>query len=107
MAYIIQAEEQEITSDLLQQLAPVLLAESPGLTPADATYRIRSSHGMLVIAGKAEAMRISQRFDQLGFPNFVLDELLNPPRAEHLNVEKPELDGEVELAVSGKFGTRQ
>jgi hypothetical protein len=99
MAYIIQAEEREITVDLVQQLAPILLAESPGLSPADATYRIRSSRGMLAIGDKAEAMRISQRFDQLGFRNFVLDELLDPPKAEHLNVEKPELDGEVGLVA--------
>jgi hypothetical protein len=105
MVYIIQAEEQEITFDLLQKLAAVLLAESPGLTPADATYRIHSSHGMLAMADKAEAMRISQRFHQLGFRNFVLDELLDPPKAEHLNLERPELSGEVGLVVLGRLRT--
>jgi hypothetical protein len=103
MAYIIQAEETEIPLELLQQLAAVLLAESPGLTHPDATYRIHSSHGIMLIADKAGATRISQRFNELGFRNFVVDELLELPKAEHLNLEKPELNEEVELAVVARL----
>ena len=103
MVYIVQAEEQDITLDLLQQLAAVLLAESSGLTHADATYRIHSSHGILPVADKAEATRISQRFNEFGFRNFVLDELLGLPKPEHLNLEKPEVGGEVGLAVVARL----
>jgi hypothetical protein len=102
MAYIIQAEEQDISFHLLQQLAAVL-AETPGLTHADATYRIHSSHGILALADKAEATRISQRFTALGFQNFLRDELLHVPRPEHLNLEKPGLDGEAELVVAARL----
>ena len=109
MAYLIQAdEEQEISRDLLQQLAAVL-AESPELTFADATYRIHSSHGIMAIQGTEEAARISRRFNDLGFRNFVVQELLNPPRPQHLNLEKPGLDEEVGLAVAARlnFVTKQ
>ena len=103
MAYLIQAdEEQEISQDLLQQLAAVL-AESPELTFADATYRIHSSQGILAIQGTEEAARISRRFTDLGFRNFVVQELLNPPKAQHLNLEKPALDEEVDLAVAARL----
>jgi hypothetical protein len=102
-AYLIQAdEEQEVSDDLLQQLAAVL-AESPELTFADATYRVHSSHGILAIEGKEEAARISQRFNDLGFRNFVVQELLTPPRPQHLNLETPELDEEVGLAVAARL----
>ena len=103
MAYVIQAdEEQEISHDLLQQLAATL-AESPELTFADATYRIHSSHGILAIQGTKEAARISRRFNDLGFRNFVVQKLLHPPRPQHLNLEKPELDEEVGLAVAARL----
>jgi hypothetical protein len=102
-AHLIQAdEEQEISQDLLQQLAAVL-AESPELTFADATYQIHSARGMLAIPGAEEAARISQHFNDLGFRNFVVQDLLTPPRPRHLNLEKPELDEAVGLAVAARL----
>ncbi len=103
MAYIIQAEETQIPLELLQQLAAVLLAESPDLTHADATYRIHSARGMMPVSDRAEATRISQRFAELGYQNFVVDELLDLPKAEPLNLEKPQLDEEVGLAVVARL----
>ena len=103
MAYVIQAdEEEEISQDLLQQLAAVL-AESPELTFADATYRIHSARGILAVQGAEEAARISRRFNGLGFRTFVVQELLSPPRPQHLNLEKPGLDEEVGLAVAARL----
>ncbi len=79
MIYVIQSEERDIPLELLQQLAAVL-AETPGLTHADATYRIHNSRGILAVENRSEADRVSQRFTELGFASFILEQLLTPPR---------------------------
>jgi hypothetical protein len=103
MPYVIQAEEREIDVDLLQRLADVLLDEVSDLTRADATYRVRRAGGILQVKERAAAGRISARFTELGLHSFVVEELLEPPRPQHLNLEKPEIEGEVELAVAGRL----
>jgi hypothetical protein len=80
-----------------------IMAESSEITHADATYRIRSSQGIIRFEDEGEANRVSERFYDLGLQNFVVSELLEVPRAEHLNFERPELDEEVALAVVGKL----
>jgi len=102
MIYIIQSEEQDIPLELLQQLAAVL-AEAPGLTHADATYRIHNARGILAVEDRAEADRVSQGFTELGFANFILEQLLTPPRPENLNLGKPDLDPDIGLAVVAKL----
>jgi hypothetical protein len=101
MPYIIQAEEQDISNDLLQQLAAVL-AELPELILADAIHRIHNCHGLLVVEDKIQALHISQRFTELGFPNFILEELLALPKPERLNLEKPEAAEKFDLAVAAR-----
>lgn len=103
MPYVIQAEEQEIDLDLLQRLADVLLAEVSDITRADATYRVRRAGGILQVKERAAADRISARFTELGLRSFALEELLDPPRPQHLNLEKPQIEGEVELAIAGRL----
>jgi hypothetical protein len=102
MIYVIQAEEQDIPFELLQQLAAVL-AEAPGLTHADATFRIHNSRGILAVENKAEADRVSQRFNELGVLTFVSGQVLTPPRPENLNLGKPDLDPEIGLAVAARL----
>ncbi len=102
MVYVVQAEEREIPLDLLQQLAQVM-AESKEIVQADATYRIRSSRGILRFDDREEADRVSRGFYELGLPNFVLDELLQPPKPERLNLGKPVIDEEVALAAVAKL----
>jgi len=102
MIYVIQAEEQSIPLELLQQLAAVL-AEAPDLTLADTTYRIRNAHGMLAVEDRAEADRVSRRWTELGFPNFILDQLITVPRPENLNLDKPDFDPGIGLAVVTKL----
>jgi hypothetical protein len=102
MIYVIQSEERDIPLELLQQLAAVL-AETPGLTHADATYRIHNSRGILAVGNRSEADRVSQRFTELGFASFILEQLLTPPRPENLNLEKPNLDPDIGLAVVARL----
>jgi hypothetical protein len=100
--YIVQAIEHEIPYEALQAMAQIM-AESSEITHADATYRIRSSRGIIRFSDEAEANRVSAQFYDLGLRNFVLQELLAVPKPEHLNLERPELDEEVALAAVGRL----
>ncbi len=102
MVYIIQAQEQDISYEFLQNLANVL-ADSPGLTHADATFRVHNSHGIFAVEDPTDATRISQRFSELGLSNFIVPALLPPPKPEPLNADHPQLEGPVELAVAAEL----
>ena len=102
MLYLVQAKEEEIGYELLQQLAAVM-AEAKEVTYADATYRIRSSYGVLGVEQKEEALRISRRFDELGFRHFVMEELLEPPAAVDLDLAASDFGQEVDLAAAAKL----
>jgi hypothetical protein len=102
MVYVVQAEECELSYDLMQKLAAIL-KESPGVTHADATYRLRNSYGILVFDEQVEGNRVCQRFTESGVPAFLLDTLLPPAITRPLNREKPEVDGEIQLAVTGRL----
>ncbi len=88
MPYLIQADEEPIPYDLLQQLAKVM-DESEELTFADATLQLQHAHGILQVADQAEAERLSARFIELGFRNFILEKLLDVPAPEQLNLQTP------------------
>jgi len=103
MAYIIQAEEREIPAELLGELAAAFLAQSPDLTHADATYRVRSAAGMLPMADMAAAARVAQRFNEIGLRCFVVERLLDLPRPEPLNLERPGPAAEADLAVAARL----
>jgi hypothetical protein len=75
------------------------MAESPELVLADATYQLRSSHGMLAFPGRAEAVRLSARFEALGVSTFLLDSLLEPPKPELLSLARPQVGEAVGLAA--------
>ncbi len=79
MPYLIQGDEFEITLDWTQRLAAVM-AESSSLVLADATHRLRNSFGVIPFDDRAEAERVGARFAEMGFANFIVDELLKVPR---------------------------
>jgi len=85
MVYLIQGDEIEISPDMRERMAQVM-AESGELTLADTRYRIRSGQGILQFHDRAEAERVAARFTEMGFANFLLDELVEPPRARLLGV---------------------
>jgi hypothetical protein len=102
MTYLIQAEERDLSFDLLQQLAKVM-AESPELVLADATYELRSSHGILAVPARVEAERLSARFAALGVSTFLLDSLLEPPKPELLHLMQPRVQGAIEMAAAASL----
>jgi hypothetical protein len=102
MVYIVQVEEQEISRELLPQLAKLLI-KPPDIIFADATHRIRSARGLLAFDEKAEAAIVSKQFNELGYRNFLLDELLPLPKRERLSLEQAELDPNIGLAAAAKF----
>jgi hypothetical protein len=79
MPYVIQGDEFEIDAELQRRLAEVL-AEAGDVVLADATRRVRLSFGIFEFGERAEADRVAARFTEMGFANFVLDELLPVPR---------------------------
>lgn len=79
MPYLIQGDEFEIGLDWTQRLAPVM-AESSSLVLADATHRVRQSFGIIAFDEREEAERVGARFAEMGFANFVVDDLLPVPR---------------------------
>jgi hypothetical protein len=79
MPYLIQGDEFEITLDWTQRLAAVI-AESSSLVLADATHRVRQSFGIIPFDEREEAERVGARFAEMGFANFIVDELLKAPR---------------------------
>ncbi len=79
MPYLIQGDEFEITLDWTQRLAAVM-AESSEIVLADATHRIRNSFGIIPFNEREEAERVGARFAEMGFANFIVDELLKVPR---------------------------
>lgn len=91
MPYLIQGDEFELDLGLMQRLAAVI-AESASLVLADATHRLVNSFGIVRFQERAEAERVAARFTEMGFANFVLDELLEVPRARVLGsgAEPPE-----------------
>jgi hypothetical protein len=103
MAYLIGEEERSLELDLLQELAAMLREEIPELALADATFRVRSALRILRVEEQAVAERLCARFGERGFRCFTMEKLLEVPPAAHLNLEKPELGGEVELAVAARL----
>ena len=85
MVYLIQGDEIEISPEMRERMAQVM-AESGELTLADTRYRMRSGQGILQFHDRAEAERVAARFTEMGFANFLLDELLEPPKARVLGV---------------------
>ncbi|MFB3883022.1 MAG: hypothetical protein ACE149_17280 [Armatimonadota bacterium] len=85
MPYLIQGDEFDPTADMRERLAQVM-AESGAMLLADARYRIRHAQGVLQFEGRAEAERVAARFADLGFANFLLDELLPVPRPRLVGV---------------------
>jgi hypothetical protein len=78
MPYLIQGDEFEIGLEWTQRLAPVM-AESSSLVLADATHRVRQSFGIIPFDEREEAERVGARFAEMGFANFVVDDLLPLP----------------------------
>jgi len=85
VTYLIQGDEFEIGADLRERLAEAIVACTE-LTLTDARYRLRNAQGILQFGDRAEAERVSARFTEIGFANFLLDELLPVPRARLLGV---------------------
>ncbi len=104
MVYLLQAEEREISYELLQDLA-LVLAESPGTAFADATRTIHTSHGILEFESRAEAERVCARVAGLGFRTFVIDHLLDPPEPELLHVKTAKVTEGIELAAAAQVHT--
>jgi hypothetical protein len=104
MPYVVQAKEQEISSDQFQQLAGII-AESPELTLADATLRLHAAHGLLATADQAEAAHLCQRFNALGLESFILQKLVPMSRAQHLALGHPNVEGEIELVTVGRLNS--
>jgi len=102
MVYLIQAEEQEISYELLQQLASAL-ARPPKFSLVDATHRVRHAVGVFEMPDETEAARVAKGFAAAGFNTLMTQELFLPPLTEPLNLHQPELDGPVELAVAGEL----
>jgi hypothetical protein len=106
MVYLIQGDEYEPSHQLLESLAAVL-AESEDLTRADAIYRLRSSHGVLRFLDREEALRVASRFTELGFANFLLDELLPLPRRTLLTPAVQQQGIQPDLAVLARLRTSE
>jgi hypothetical protein len=104
VVYLLQAEEREISYDLLQDLAAVLMA-SPDVAFADATRKIHSSHGIMEFESRGEAERVSARLGGLKFRTFVVDHLLDPPASELLHVRSAKLTDAIELAAAAEVDT--
>ena len=85
MTYLIQGDEVEIGPELRERMAEVIAA-STELTLTDARYRLRNARGMLRFDNRAEAERVAAQFTEMGFANFLLDELLEVPRPRLLGV---------------------
>ena len=85
MTYLVQGDEFEIGPELRERMAQVMAA-SDELTLADARYRLRSAHGILRFDDRAEAERVAAQFTEMGFANFLLEELLPVPRPRLLGV---------------------
>jgi hypothetical protein len=85
MTYLIQGDESEIGPELRERMAQVMAA-SEELTLTDARYRLRNAHGILQFEDQAEAERVAAQFTEMGFANFLLDELLEVPRPRLLGV---------------------
>jgi hypothetical protein len=99
MPYLIQAEERGIPHDLMHRLAEAI-AERPDLIYADGMQQLRNAHGILQVRDRAEAERLRQRFETLGFPVLVLDELLALPAPEPLDLEQPHFEGAAEVVAA-------
>ncbi|MBN1458729.1 MAG: hypothetical protein JXA57_04280 [Armatimonadetes bacterium] len=80
MPYLIQGDEFELSMELMQRLAAVM-AESDEILLTDAMYQLRNSSGILRFSEREEADRVAARFTEMGFANFVVDELVEVPRA--------------------------
>jgi len=80
MPYLIQGDEYELSLELIQRLGPVM-AESDEIVLTDALYQLRNSFGILRFSERAEADRVAARFTEMGFANFVVDQLVEVPRA--------------------------
>jgi hypothetical protein len=102
MPYLIQAEDRPLTPDLLHRLAQVM-AESPDLVLADATFRLTHGHGVLPVEDQKEAERLVARFTELGFPHFLVDALVAVPKAERLRLEHPAPEAAVELVAAARL----
>jgi len=100
MPYLIQAEEREISFDLFQSLAEIM-DESPDIILADATTQLRHAHGVLSVPDKAEAQRLWERFNAIGFRNFVVEKLLDVPPPETFDPHAPKIEVPVELVTVG------
>jgi hypothetical protein len=85
VTYLIQGDEVEIGPELRERMAEVIAA-STELTLTDARYRLRNARGMLRFDNRAEAERVAAQFTEMGFANFLLDELLEVPRPRLLGV---------------------
>jgi hypothetical protein len=104
MVYLLQAEEREISYELLQDLAMVL-TESPDVVFADATRKVHTSHGIMEFESRAEAERVSSRVAGLGFRTFIVDHLLEPPEPEPLDPAGAQIAGEIELGAAARVDT--
>jgi hypothetical protein len=104
MVYLLQAEEREISYELLQDLAMVL-AESPEVVFADATRKVHTSHGIMEFESRAEAERVSARVAGLGFRTFIVDHLLAPPEPERLDPAGAQIAEEIELGAAARVDT--
>jgi len=104
MIYLLQADEQEISLELLQQLAKVLM-RLPEVAFADATHRVHAAHGIFEMPDEVEAARVAKGFAAAGFATLTVPELFPPPPAEPLNRQQPPPEGEVALAAAGQLRT--
>ncbi|MFB3883269.1 MAG: hypothetical protein ACE149_18530 [Armatimonadota bacterium] len=98
MTYLIQGDEFEIGTELRERLAEAIAACTE-LTITDARYRLRNSLGILRFDTRAEAERVAAQFTEMGFANFLLDELLPVPQPRLLGVGAPIPEEPIGLVV--------
>jgi hypothetical protein len=107
MPYLIQGDEAEIGPELLPRLAEVMAEECRDLVLTDALYRLRNAYGIVLFEDRAEAERVAARFTNLGFANFLLDELLPLPRGRRLGPEAVAPEEAVGLVVLARLETEK
>lgn len=104
MAYLIQGDESDLTPELRERLAQAM-AESGAMVLADARYRIRHAQGILQFDDRSEAERVAARFAEMGFANFLLDQLLPVPKPRLIGVGAPIPEDQMGLVVLALLST--
>jgi hypothetical protein len=103
MPYLIQGDEFELGMDLMQRLGSVIAEESEALVLGDAMRRLRNSMGIVQFENRAEAERVAARFTEMGFANFIVDELARVPQMRLLGPGGELPQEEIGLVALGRL----